>query len=519
MGMSIKLRLILLIGVFVALIGSGLIGLNIWAANAQFDAKVINLAGRQRMLTQKMTKEMLFILAGQDQAEALGKTKNLFQTTLAGLILGNEEMGLPPAPNAQILDQLTLVEELWAKFSVSLDKALATKDQKLLSALTVDSVTILKEMNAAVKMFEQNSNQKMGTLKLQAMIFFAISIANAIFAYLLIDKKLIRRVERIQAVSKRVMDSKDLTLRINFTGKDELDKTAQAFDHLLDEFSRVNKETKNLEQQLQEKLSVVIQNSKANRKNMDGQQDELIQASTAMSQMVVSVNDVVSNTQSAATAANETQDSITSSGKLVEKSIRLTHGLAKEVNTASANIEDLAKASESISGIADTISNIAEQTNLLALNAAIEAARAGEQGRGFAVVADEVRTLAQRTQVATSEIHTLISDLQESTKASVVTMENSQTQSEACVEQSEKMREALDTIIQSIGDIVNLNYSIASSSEEQSMVTKEISDNMKTIEEQSSHTLSSVHSSIGHIDDLSTMADKLRVKIKEYKVV
>jgi methyl-accepting chemotaxis protein len=97
-------------------------------------------------------------------------------------------------------------------------------------------------------------------------------------------------------------------------------------------------------------------------------------------------------------------------------------------------------------------------------------------------------------------------------------MQNSQTQSEDCVEQSEKMREALHTMIESIGGIVSLNHSIASTAEEQSMVTKEISDNIKTVEEQSSQTLSSVHSSIEHVDGLSIMADKLRGKLKEYKV-
>jgi len=237
-----------------------------------------------------------------------------------------------------------------------------------------------------------------------------------------------------------------------------------------------------------------------------------------MQEMAESVNEVASN---AANTEQETQavDHAMHEGmEIVEQTIQGIRELANEVDNATETLHQLEAQSDTIGNVLDVIRGIAEQTNLLALNAAIEAARAGEQGRGFAVVADEVRTLASRTQESTQEIQDMIERLQSGTKQAVKVMNNSKEKVAQSVEQSNKTGETLASISSTVAIISQMNAQIASATEEQSATTTEITRSIDTIMSATNQSADSAKLADEASEKLKQITNDLVALIKQFKL-
>ncbi len=222
--------------------------------------------------------------------------------------------------------------------------------------------------------------------------------------------------------------------------------------------------------------------------DMERQQGETTQVATAMNEMVATVQEVAKNTGDAANAAQVSDEKTQAGKELVVNTRNTIHNLAKEVERTAEVVDRLKGDSEKISSIMDVISGIAEQTNLLALNAAIEAARAGEQGRGFAVVADEVRSLAQRTQESTTEIRDMIEHLQSGIGGAVEVMGRGRDQASVAVSQADETEQALDSIAEAVATIHQMNIQIATAAEQQNAVAEEMNQNVVSINDLSEHS-------------------------------
>ncbi|WP_051085360.1 methyl-accepting chemotaxis protein [Hahella ganghwensis] len=192
--------------------------------------------------------------------------------------------------------------------------------------------------------------------------------------------------------------------------------------------------------------------------------------------------------------------------------------LSDEISSSVDSINRVSQDSQNISQVLVEIRAIAEQTNLLALNAAIEAARAGEQGRGFAVVADEVRTLSQRTQKSTEEIETMISQLQAGVKEAVGSMQSSQEVTQSTVAQSQNVAEALDHIVASIATIVDMSHQIAQAAEEQTAVAKNIDENVSHISNLGRESMDNASQTLESSRSLSKLTDTLHELLSSFKI-
>ncbi len=320
-------------------------------------------------------------------------------------------------------------------------------------------------------------------------------------------------VEGLHAFSKG-----DLTHKVNISGKDEFAWMCWEYSQARKGFMELVKEILGNSGQLAaaaEELSAITEQS---NNGVMRQQGEIGQVATAMNEMSATVTEVSRNASSAATAAQEADDRAKEGCEVVNTTVQTINNLASEVERTSQVIENLKGDSISIGTVLDVIRDIAEQTNLLALNAAIEAARAGEQGRGFAVVADEVRTLASRTQQSTREINDMIERLQSGANQAVEVMEMGRAKAEESVEQAAKAGDALQAITGVVDNIRSMNIQIASAAEEQSSTAEEINRNIVNISEVAQETAGGSQQTASASDELARLASDLQSQVGKFKI-
>jgi len=330
----------------------------------------------------------------------------------------------------------------------------------------------------------------------------------------IIDRKL-KHVTN--AVSELAKGEGDLTIRLEVKDSDEIDELAKLLNQFLDQHQKFIGEiaqSTDLLAGASENMASIVEDAK---QGIVQQQTQTDMVATAITEMTATVQEVASSASDAEAAAVHASEEANSGKNIVAGNIKAINLLAGEVENATQVIQTLHKESENIGSVLDVIKGIAEQTNLLALNAAIEAARAGEQGRGFAVVADEVRTLASRTQQSTKEIQEMIEALQTGTKSAVEVMERGRAAAETSVTQAAEAGESLGNITQSVASISSINSQIATAAEEQSHVASEIDKNVNNISEIAKQTADGADRTAQASRDVADITNSLRGLIQRFK--
>ncbi|WP_226501736.1 methyl-accepting chemotaxis protein [Pseudomonas sp. MWU16-30322] len=324
-------------------------------------------------------------------------------------------------------------------------------------------------------------------------------------------------LKRLGAMMDKVAAG-DMTVNFKANSRDELGELGEVFNGTVrkihDLIERVGHTVAEVERQAGQVENVSAQSNQA----VAGQRTQIEQVATAMNQMSATSLEVARSAAAAVSSAHSVNDETVSGRTLVASQQGSIAALASEIDQSVLVINQLASDSQSISRVLEVIKSIAEQTNLLALNAAIEAARAGEQGRGFAVVADEVRTLAKRTQQSTEEIEQMISKLHGGVGAAVKVMGVSHQMANGTVGQSEKVQQALENILGAVGMIVDQNQQIAAAVEQQTAVAHDIDQNIVEINRAGERTAQGAHQTEDASRALSAQVVELKQLISAFRV-
>ncbi|MCK5640225.1 MAG: DUF3365 domain-containing protein, partial [Gammaproteobacteria bacterium] len=357
------------------------------------------------------------------------------------------------------------------------------------------------------------TGQKIMLVLLCTLLFIVAAIY---FVYKTVVAKKLAELDG--SINELATGSSDLTQRLDDSGSDEIASLASGFNKFLENHRIFIKDITESAHQLSDSTTEMASVTVQAKEDATEQRNQISMVATAVNEMAATIQEVASNTVTADESARLAKEETSSGLQVVDDNICITNTLANEIEKAAEVIQALKADSEGIGTVLDVIRGISEQTNLLALNAAIEAARAGEHGRGFAVVADEVRTLASKTQGSTLEIQEMIEKLQQGADSAVTVMDKGIETVEASVKQATQTGGSLKSITEAVNSISDINAQIASAIEEQSVVAEDINKNVVTVDnlaqrgDEASANIASAN------EQLSQLAGNLSTLVSRFKI-